>query len=66
MQAPTPPLQPPPGFSGPVVPANQATKFVTPELLLPALLHTAKGVLMSDLRCCTVAAEGVQRGRVFA
>ena len=44
---------------------TQATKFATPALVLPALLHTAKGVLMSDLRCCTVAAEGVQRGRVF-
>ena len=44
---------------------TQATRFATPDLLLPALLHTAKGVLMSDLRCCTVAAEGVQRGRVF-
>ena len=44
---------------------TQATQFATPDLILPALLHTAKGVLMSDLRCCTVAAEGVQRGRVF-
>ena len=45
--------------------ATQATKFATPDLILTALLHTAKGVLMPDLRCCTVAAEGVQRGRVF-
>ena len=29
--------------------ATQATKFATPALILPALLHTAKGVLMSDL-----------------
>ena len=43
---------------------TQATKFATPDLLLPALLHTAQGTLMSDLRCCTAAAEGVQRGRV--
>ena len=44
---------------------TQATKFATPDLILTVLLHTAKGVFMSDLRCCTVAAEGVQRGRVF-
>ena len=34
MQAPTPPLQPPPGFSGPVVPANG---YVLCDLLGPGV-----------------------------
>ena len=42
-----------------------ATMFETANLLLPALLHAGKGVLMSELRCCTVAPEGVLRARVW-
>jgi hypothetical protein len=42
-----------------------ATTFDLPEEVVPALIHAAKGQLLSQLRCCSVRPEGIQRLRVY-